>query len=341
MKNRASTVTTPPRQTSRHDELKRALEIGAEASTAASAIDCQWFDQNGPAQTQSACSTSVKWPMSIFRKTSSSPSFRSSRKRSSGSTTRWRGWKRVITGAVSSAEDEISEARLLALPFAVRCVGCEEAREPATGRRQMLERRFPAIHRHRDPIQVSPGRKSFHLKGYCADIPADTGPRSVPTAFIPLGRSSWCPWARSPRSVNPGSTARSSMMSPGCSSPRARLWTWRARSKEPPDWSSTCQGPGSCAQRADDAVRGRRQHAPDPESRQPREAAATVILGAMLLVAVRLLAEGFKRFGDNRATLLATELEQDFIVRTFKHVIHLPLSFFSKRASGMVARQID
>ena len=77
------------------------------------------------------------------------------------------------------------------------------------------------------------------------------------------------------------------------------------------------------------------------ESRQPREASATVILGAMLLVAIRLVAEGFKRFGDNRATFLATELEQDFILRTFKHVIHLPLSFFSKRASGMVARQID
>ena len=78
------------------------------------------------------------------------------------------------------------------------------------------------------------------------------------------------------------------------------------------------------------------------ESRQPREAAATVILGAMLLVAVRLVAEGFKRFGDNRATLLATELEQDFIVRTFKHVIHLPLSFFSKRrAAWWRARSIS
>jgi ABC-type multidrug transport system fused ATPase/permease subunit len=77
------------------------------------------------------------------------------------------------------------------------------------------------------------------------------------------------------------------------------------------------------------------------ESRRPREAAATVILGAILLVVIRLGAEGFKRFGNNRATLLATELEQDFILRTFKHVIHLPLSFFSQRASGMVARQID
>jgi ATP-binding cassette, subfamily B, bacterial len=77
------------------------------------------------------------------------------------------------------------------------------------------------------------------------------------------------------------------------------------------------------------------------ESKRPREAAATIILGAMLLVVIRLVAEGFKRLADNRATLLATELEQDFIIRTFTHVIHLPLGFFSKRASGSVARQID
>ena len=77
------------------------------------------------------------------------------------------------------------------------------------------------------------------------------------------------------------------------------------------------------------------------DSKRPREAAATVILGAMLLVVIRLVAEGFKRLADNQATLLATELEQDFIIRTFKHVIHLPLGFFSRQASGIVARQID
>jgi DnaK suppressor protein len=38
--------------------------------------------------------------------------------------------------------DEISEARLRALPFAVRCVECEETREAAAKRRQVLERRF-------------------------------------------------------------------------------------------------------------------------------------------------------------------------------------------------------
>jgi ATP-binding cassette, subfamily B, bacterial len=77
------------------------------------------------------------------------------------------------------------------------------------------------------------------------------------------------------------------------------------------------------------------------DPKHPREAAATVLLGAMLLVVIRLGAEGFKRLADNRATVLANELEQDFIIRTFKHVIRLPLEFFSRRASGTVARQID
>ncbi len=37
--------------------------------------------------------------------------------------------------------DEISEARLRALPFAVRCIDCEEARENAEQRERMLARR--------------------------------------------------------------------------------------------------------------------------------------------------------------------------------------------------------
>jgi DnaK suppressor protein len=37
--------------------------------------------------------------------------------------------------------DEISEARLRALPFAVRCIDCEEARETAEQRERLLARR--------------------------------------------------------------------------------------------------------------------------------------------------------------------------------------------------------
>ena len=86
----------------------------------------------------------------------------------------------------------------------------------------------------------------------------------------------------------------------------------------------------------DDAGTGR-----SLEQRTVHEAAATVILGAILLVAIRLAAEWFKRLGDNRAAFLASGVERAFILRTFRHVIRLPLSFFTTRSSAALARQID
>jgi DnaK suppressor protein len=41
--------------------------------------------------------------------------------------------------------DEISEARLRALPFAVRCKDCEESREVAANRERLLSRRSPTF----------------------------------------------------------------------------------------------------------------------------------------------------------------------------------------------------
>jgi DnaK suppressor protein len=41
--------------------------------------------------------------------------------------------------------EEISEARLRALPFAVRCKDCEEAREVALQRERMMSRRTPTF----------------------------------------------------------------------------------------------------------------------------------------------------------------------------------------------------
>jgi ABC-type multidrug transport system fused ATPase/permease subunit len=53
------------------------------------------------------------------------------------------------------------------------------------------------------------------------------------------------------------------------------------------------------------------------EQRTIHEAAATVILGAILLVVIRLTAEWFKRLGDNRAAFLANGVERDFICGHF------------------------
>jgi DnaK suppressor protein len=41
--------------------------------------------------------------------------------------------------------DQIAEARLRALPFAVRCRDCEEAREAAQGRERMRQRRGSSV----------------------------------------------------------------------------------------------------------------------------------------------------------------------------------------------------
>ncbi len=76
-------------------------------------------------------------------------------------------------------------------------------------------------------------------------------------------------------------------------------------------------------------------------SRTPTQATATVIIGAILLVVTRLLSQLGRLKGDNRSTLLANGIERDYILRTFRHVMRLPLGFFTRRASGAVARQID
>ena len=77
------------------------------------------------------------------------------------------------------------------------------------------------------------------------------------------------------------------------------------------------------------------------ESRSVSEATATVVAAAVTLVAIHLVAEWLKLAADNRAARLASEIERDFILRTFRHVVHLPLAFFTGRSSGVLGRQID
>jgi len=71
------------------------------------------------------------------------------------------------------------------------------------------------------------------------------------------------------------------------------------------------------------------------------QAVATVLIGAALLVVTRLLSQLGRLKGDNRSTVLANTIERGYILRTFRHVLRLPLGYFTRRASGAVARQID
>src|SRR4029077_823983 len=86
-----------------------------------------------------------------------------------------------------------------------------------------------------------------------------------------------------------------------------------------------------------------------PQAEAPRrlkpktvhDAAATLVIGVLILIVARLIAELCRVAGNNRATVLANGVERSFILRTFAHVLRLPLTFFSGKASGAISRQID
>jgi ABC-type bacteriocin/lantibiotic exporter with double-glycine peptidase domain len=71
------------------------------------------------------------------------------------------------------------------------------------------------------------------------------------------------------------------------------------------------------------------------------QAFATVIIGALFIILLRASSQAFKMWGDNHSARLSNELERGFILRTFRHVMRLPLSYFSARASGAISHQID
>ncbi len=79
----------------------------------------------------------------------------------------------------------------------------------------------------------------------------------------------------------------------------------------------------------------------DLEARTLPQAFATVAAGAVLMVVVRLVSQWFATMGENRALRLGSDIERDFITRTYRHVLHLPLEFFNRRATGKIAKQVD
>lgn len=93
--------------------------------------------------------------------------------------------------------------------------------------------------------------------------------------------------------------------------------------------------------------REHRKARPQPEAprrlkpKTVHEAAATLVIGVLILILARLIAEVCRVAGNNRATVLANGVERGFILRTFGHVLRLPLTFFSGKASGAISRQID
>ncbi len=76
-------------------------------------------------------------------------------------------------------------------------------------------------------------------------------------------------------------------------------------------------------------------------ARSPRQALETLLWAVVWLFVINLVATLLWRLGENTNTRLSCLIEQRFIQGTFAHVLRLPLSFFSKRPSAAIAKQID
>ena len=75
--------------------------------------------------------------------------------------------------------------------------------------------------------------------------------------------------------------------------------------------------------------------------RTARQALITLLWAVALLFCINVISHFCSLVADQRTVQLASRIEADVIQRTFDHVLHLPLAFFSKRASGGLAKQID
>jgi len=75
--------------------------------------------------------------------------------------------------------------------------------------------------------------------------------------------------------------------------------------------------------------------------RTPVQAIQTLLIAVILLFFVNLLGQLFLLLGENMNVRMSCSIEQGFIGSTFGHVLRLPLSFFSKRSSAALAKQIN
>ncbi|HTI92817.1 MAG TPA: ABC transporter ATP-binding protein [Puia sp.] len=76
-------------------------------------------------------------------------------------------------------------------------------------------------------------------------------------------------------------------------------------------------------------------------ARSPQQALNTLLWAVTWLFVINLLATLLWRLAENTNTRLSCLIEQRFIQGTFAHVLSLPLSFFGKRSSAAIAKQID
>jgi ABC-type multidrug transport system fused ATPase/permease subunit len=75
--------------------------------------------------------------------------------------------------------------------------------------------------------------------------------------------------------------------------------------------------------------------------RTGEQAFVTLLWAAFFLFVISLVARFLSLVADGVSARVANRIEEDLIQATFGHVLRLPLTFFGKRASGALAKQID
>jgi ABC-type multidrug transport system fused ATPase/permease subunit len=75
--------------------------------------------------------------------------------------------------------------------------------------------------------------------------------------------------------------------------------------------------------------------------RTTNEALNTLLWSVVLLLSINIAGLIFWRIGENMNVRLSAHIEKRFIAQTFAHVLKLPLTFFSKRSSAALHKQID
>ena len=75
--------------------------------------------------------------------------------------------------------------------------------------------------------------------------------------------------------------------------------------------------------------------------RSAEQTLTTLIIAVILLFLISVIGYFFSLRGRLHGARVASQMESSFIVRTFGHVLRLPLSFFSHTASAGLAKRID
>lgn len=75
--------------------------------------------------------------------------------------------------------------------------------------------------------------------------------------------------------------------------------------------------------------------------RTTHQAFVTLLWAVLLLLLINVLGLVLWRIGENLNVKLSSTIERNFIQRTFGHVLKLPLSFFARRSSAALHKQID